>query len=89
MLADVAVGSWSCKNALAEALTTGDAGAVAGCSDFPEFSGFFVLEALLIEIPAVLLGSATADERMPLGGYILIAAMSGWTPMMFMTRVRL
>jgi hypothetical protein len=23
------------------------------------------------------------------GGYALIAAMSGWTPMMFMTRVRL
>jgi hypothetical protein len=22
-------------------------------------------------------------------GYVLIAAMSGWTPMMFMTRVRL
>ena len=40
ILVDVAVGSWSCKNALAEALTLGDPGAVAGCIDFPELCGF-------------------------------------------------
>ncbi len=37
---DVAFGSWSCKNALAAALTPGDRGAVVVCGDFPQFCGF-------------------------------------------------
>jgi hypothetical protein len=50
---------------------------------------FFVLESLLFGMPALPVGSATADGRMSAGSYALIAARSGWTPMMFMTRVRL
>ena len=57
----VRFGSWLCKNALAEALTSGDPGAVAGCGDFPEYCGFFVQELLLIGMPAVLGGSAMAE----------------------------
>jgi hypothetical protein len=49
--------------------------------------GSFRLEVLLKRIPAVLGGSATADGRSE--DYALITAMSGWTPMMVMTRVRL
>jgi hypothetical protein len=41
--ADVRFGSWSCKNALAEALTPSDLGYVAGCGHFAEFGGFFRL----------------------------------------------
>jgi hypothetical protein len=33
--------------------------------------------------------SCIASERVNEGNYALIATMSGWTPMMFMTRVRL
>jgi hypothetical protein len=49
------------------------------------FGGSFGLEVLLKPIPAVLGGSRTrvCDD------YALITAMSGWTPKMFMTRVRL
>jgi hypothetical protein len=38
--------------------------------------------------PAVLGGSASQPLHGG-GNYAFIAAMSGWTPMMFMTRVRL
>jgi hypothetical protein len=48
----------------------------------------FPTVVLLIRIPAILGGRAIADGRMG-GDYALITAMSGWTSMMFMTRVRL
>jgi hypothetical protein len=56
---------------------------------FSGFGGSFGLEVLLKRIPAVLGGSATADEPHVCDDYALITAMSGWTPKMFMTRVRL
>ena len=49
---------------------------------------FFVLESLLIGIPAVLGCFATADGHIS-DDYALITARSGWMPMIFMTRVRL
>ena len=88
MRPDFRLGSWSCKNALAEALTCRDLGKVAMHGHFPDVAAF----------PTV--GAADADSSRPgrlsnsgqphVGGdYALIAAMSGWTPMMFLTRVRL
>ena len=55
---------------------------------FAWFGGFFGQEVLLKQIAAVLGGLCNTDGR-PVCDYALIAAMSGWTPMMFMTRVRL
>jgi hypothetical protein len=40
--ANVRVGSWLCKNALAEALMPGTRNAVSVCNDFPEYCGFSV-----------------------------------------------
>ena len=54
---------------------------------FPSFADF-VQKHFWLGFQAVLGGSATADGRI-CGDYARIAAMSGWTPMMFMTRVRL
>jgi len=42
MLADGSDGSWSCKNAWADALKPGDLGAMAGCRYFLKLCGFFV-----------------------------------------------
>ncbi len=56
---------------------------------FAGFGGSFGLEVLLKPLPAVLGGSATGRRTPVRDDYALIAAMSGWTPMMFMTRVRL
>jgi hypothetical protein len=56
-------GSWSCKNALAEALTCRDLGEVAIHGHFPDVAAFRLL-APLMRIPAVLGGSPTADSRM-------------------------
>jgi hypothetical protein len=65
-------------------------GVVARRSDFPKFAVFFVLESLLFGMRALSGGSATQQmDCMSAGSYALIAARSGWTPMMFMTRVRL
>jgi hypothetical protein len=50
---------------------------------------FFRLSALLMRIPAILGGFFDSRQPHVGGDYALIAAMSGWTPMMFMTRVRL
>jgi hypothetical protein len=49
----------------------------------------FCLEVLVMRTPIVFGGS---DDRIPArvcDDYVLIAARRGWTPMMFMTRVRL
>jgi hypothetical protein len=40
-------------------------------------------------IPAVRGSSNNSGRRRLAANYALIAAKSGWTPMMFMTRVRL
>ena len=59
-----AMGLGCVKNALAEALTCRDFGEAPCAVIFPGFAGFFRLEVLLMRIPAVLGGSATADGRM-------------------------
>ena len=80
---NVRFGPWSCENALSVALTRGD----DGRGDHVWW--VFCLEVLLKRVTAVLGGSAMADGCVAAGDYALIAARSGWTPMMFMTRVRL
>ena len=74
---------------MAEALKCRDLGDVAMRGHFFRGRRLFRLEALLMQIPAVL-GQFFNSRQPHIGGdYALIAAMSGWTPMMFMTRVRL
>jgi hypothetical protein len=79
---------WLCKYILAEALRPGSPGAVTMGNDFPEFCGFLFWDRLRLGLRLSwdALQQQTATYR---GDYALIAAMSGWTPMMFMTRVRL
>src|SRR5208282_6737573 len=50
---------------------------------------FFRLEALLKGSRPTGAVPTTAEGGRLAANYALIAAMSGWTPMMFMTRVRL
>lgn len=57
-------GSWSCKNLLAKALTCRDLGEVAMHGRFFRMWLFFRLSALLMQIPAILGGSSTADSHM-------------------------
>ena len=76
-----------CKNALAEALTSAPPGSVAECNILPEFCSLFVLESPLIGMPAILCGFCNSRRTHIGGDYALIAAISGWMPMMFMTRV--
>ena len=75
-------GSWLCENALAEALTTRDFGEVAVFGAFSVWNAPDAdssrLERLCDRIRAHV-----CDD------YARIAASSGWTPMMFMMRVRL
>jgi hypothetical protein len=61
---DVCCGSWSCKNALAEALTCRDVSEVAMRVHFSGSGGFFRPFALLMRLPAVLGSSSTANSRM-------------------------
>ena len=69
--------------------TRRDLGRGALRGHFTWFGGFSLLEMLVTRVPAVL--GVFADVRWThVGdGYALIAARSGWTPMMFITRVRL
>jgi hypothetical protein len=78
-----------CENAVAEALTTRDFGEVAVFDHLAVVGGLFGLERLLMWIPAVLSGSVTDTRAHVCDDYARIAASSGWTPMMFMMRVRL
>jgi hypothetical protein len=86
---DVSSWSWSCKNVVVIALIPGDFGDVGARGHYFHGCQLFCLEALLMRIVVVLGSSATADGRRLAADYALIAAMSGWTPKMFMTRVRL
>jgi hypothetical protein len=47
---NVAIGSWLCKKALAEAQARRELRDVAGRSHFAEFGGFFDMAALLMRI---------------------------------------
>jgi hypothetical protein len=76
-----------CKNVLAAALTPRDFGRVAVPGHFSGFVGSFRLEVLLMRIPAVRF--CNSRRRHVCDDYALIAARSGWVPMMFITRVRL
>ena len=81
-------GPWSCKNALAEALTCRDLGEVAVHGHFPDVAAFPTAGAADADFSGP--GRLSNSGQPHVGGdYALIAAMSGWTPMMFMTRVRL
>src|SRR5262245_11405400 len=84
---DVSFGSWLCKNALAEALRRGDFEEVAAFDHFAVFGAFSFLKRSVAkaELPWARL-QGTNDVSVD---YALIAARSGWTPMMFITRVRL
>jgi hypothetical protein len=81
-------GSWSCENAPAEAFTLRDLGDVAGCGYFGEFGGFPTVGAGC-EDSSCLGRLRNSRWTHVWDDYALIAAMSGWAPMMFMTRVRL
>jgi len=84
----VRFGSWLCKNALAGACQ------LVTSTTWP-------CVVIFRRLVALLSGSASDEDcsrpgrfcngrRTHVGGdYAFIAAMSGWTPMMFMTRVRL
>jgi hypothetical protein len=80
-------GSWSCKNAVAEALTRWDFGDVAVHGHFRNLTVFRTGSAA--DKDSSHLGWFCNDRLLRAGGYALIAAMSGLVPMMFMTRVRL
>jgi hypothetical protein len=85
---NVSCGSWSCENALAEALTPRDFGEVAMFGHLAKFRGFSVWKAP----DAVFNRLGWLCDRIRAhvcDDYALIAARTGWTPMMFMTRVRL
>src|SRR5262245_44891738 len=84
---NVSFGSWLCQNALAEALRRGDFEEVAAFDHFAVFGGFSFLKRSVAsaELPWARL-QGTNDVSVD---YALIAARSGWTPMMFITRVRL
>jgi hypothetical protein len=69
-------------------LTAGDLGEVGARGNFAEFGGFFVWKRFC-GVSAVGAVPTTAVGGRLAANYALIAAMSGWTPMMFMTRVRL
>src|SRR5262249_34196982 len=79
------VRSWSCKNTLAEALTRRDFGDVAMLGHLAEFGGLCAPDADYQPSWAALhrLRAHICDD------YAVTAARSRWTPMMFMTRVRL
>jgi hypothetical protein len=79
---------WSCENALAEALTRRDFGEVAAMVILPSL-GFFLPEVLLMPDAGPSRALLQQAQKSICDGYALIAAMSGWMPMMFMTRVRL
>jgi hypothetical protein len=76
-----------CENTLAEAMKWCGREVVGSVGPFAELGGFLVLESLLIEFPAVM--AACSRRRTPGVDYALMAARSGRTPMMFMTRVKL
>ena len=87
--ANVRLGSWSCKNALAIASTPRDVGGVAVRGHFSGVWRLF-LSGSASDADFSRPGRFCNSGRTHVGGdYALIAAMSGWTPMMFMTRVRL
>jgi hypothetical protein len=74
MLGDVAYGSWSCQNALTERRRVGG----------------FCPAQVGPEAQSCPLNGAIFGKRVLGGGaYVLIAAMSGPVPRMFITRVRL
>src|SRR5262249_12739635 len=74
-----------CENPLTEALTHRDFGEVAMLR---RFCPLFLLEVLLMRNPAIL-GALRQETAHVCDDYAVIAARSGWTPMMFMRRVRL
>ena len=81
---NVRFGSWLCKNPSGKQAPPG---AVAVRNVFPEFQFFRFGIAPNRSQPSWVVRH---DRRPGIGGdYALIAAMSGWMPMMFMTRVRL
>jgi hypothetical protein len=84
---DLRDGSWSCKNAVAEALTPWGFGDVAVHGHFRNLTVFRTESAA--DKDSSHLGWFCNDRLLRAGGYALIAAMSGLVPMMFMTRVRL
>src|SRR5207248_10827518 len=60
----VSDGSWLCENALAEALTTRDFGAVAVFGHVAVFGGLLCLERLLMRLQPSLSGSAAGYGHM-------------------------
>src|ERR1700716_4174396 len=85
---DVRFGSWLCENALTEALRRRDFGEVAMHGHFSKISGF--LSGRAPDADSGHLGRLCNWRRKHVfDDYALIPARSGWTSMMFMTRVRL
>jgi len=80
-------GSWSCKNAVAEALAPWDFGDVAVHDHIRDLTVFRTGSAA--DKDSSHLGRFRNDRLLRVGGYALIAAISGLVPMMFMARVRL
>jgi hypothetical protein len=78
-----------CENPLTEALMARGSGDAAVFSHLGELGGYFAWKWLLMRVPAVLGGCGIGYEGGVREDYALIAASRGWTPMMFMTRVRL
>ena len=86
-LPNVRFGSWSCKNAVAEALTAWDFGDVAVHDHFSDLT--VIRTGSAADRDFSHLGRFCNDRLPRVGGYALIAAMRGLVPMMFMTRERL
>src|SRR3981189_1817373 len=83
-----AMGPWLCENALTEALRRRHFGKVAMQGHFSEISGF--LSGRAPDADSGHLGRLCNWRRKHVfDDYALIPARSGWTSMMFMTRVRL
>src|SRR3979411_347452 len=81
-------GSWLCENALTEALRRRDFGKVAMHGHFAKISVF--LSGRAPDADSGHLGRLCNWRRKHVfDDYALIRARSGWTSMMFMTRVRL
>ena len=86
---EVGSGSWSCEKAQAEALTASRlrwGGRVWSAGGVWRLLG---LEALLVRFSGRLGRLGDRMRAYVCDDYVLIAARSGWTPIMLMTRVRL
>ena len=78
-----------CKNAETDALMGRELIAVAMDRNFSRFGGIFRVEVRDAASGGLGLLCGSRRAQASDNDYALIAARRGWTPMMFMTRVRL